>query len=135
MKNNMTIQQFIEIALEGEWAKDLGIEYTENYGLIQKLKNRSGAGFTLLDQTIIFLNPEAWKAVGKVKGWEKEVELEYEDLELTMGGSKFLGGILQYSYHEGGAATFTIEEWKLNMLKMIIFLIDGHNLEEYITTL
>lgn len=106
----MTIEKFIEIAIQGEWANGTNIVLDPKYGLIQKLASN---GFTLLDRTIVFLNPEAWKAI------EKYLEDRMEE-----SNSK------QHTF-----VTYDRWGWEEKMKGMIPFLIGGGDLEEYIATL
>lgn len=95
----MTIQEFITTAIEGG--------YVNNY-----LNPRSVAEMQYLlaeSKHMILLDPNAWKAVGKVKGWD------------TFEGSSKFPNIRQV--------------WHVLMLEMIESLVEGKTLEEYIATL
>lgn len=104
----MTIKEFIEAAIKGGWDLN-GLKGQMNYGWEWKLSSFSmqkeylecwddiGNVFPL-DTNEMFLDPEAWKAVGKAKEWGTE-------------------------------------NWKYNMLYMIIDLQKGKSLLEYIATL
>lgn len=104
----MTIKEFIEVAIEGGWNyKNTTNPRAHNFGLWVE----SGRG---IDDNIIYsqvlLDPEAWKAVGKVKGWE--------------GGDCPTCGYV-----------FDQEEPLYHMSQMIYTLCKGKTLEEYIATL
>ena len=58
----MTIPEFIQVAIEG------GFEYDPVLGW--------GNGNNPECVYEMILNPKAWEAVGKVKGWEKEPLIE-----------------------------------------------------------
>lgn len=60
----MTIQQFIEKVIEG------GFDDAVNLRAAAREYRRSGKPMHAdLSERTIFLNPKAWKAVGKVEGW------------------------------------------------------------------
>ncbi len=77
----MTIQQFIEAAIEGEWKlppsmgpKPRFVIYKDSklYGIYwirwDTFPNNPMEG-QMIRLTDMVLDPEAWKAVGKTKGW------------------------------------------------------------------
>lgn len=74
----MTIQQFIEKAIEGGWKRQvfgkckLPIEIYRNTRL-HKAWNVFGNGFfdlgAIVYEDTMLLDPFAWQAVGKVEGW------------------------------------------------------------------
>lgn len=102
----MTIQQFIEAAIEGGWEnKHLPLMKTED--------GVSGEVMTRMYWTTMFpviaLDPEAWKAVGKVKGWFNELPSKDKKI-ITV-------------------------QWMSKMHMMINALIKGKTLQEYIKTL
>lgn len=98
----MTIQQFIEKAIEGGWRPKP--EHESNSMIF-------GPQLT----NALFLDPEAWKAVGKVEGWPKLAnQLEENEVE-------FQDGVML-------ASTFY-------MHRMIDALAEGKSVEEYLATL
>ncbi len=91
----MTVKKFIEKAVEGgyqAWPEALPTTFW--------LKG---------DEARMFLDPEAWEAVGKVEGWEPI---------LSVSGKK----VRQ-------------EKWLFNMHSMIDALVNGKTIEEYLATL
>lgn len=107
----MTIQEFIEAAIEGgwggNWKKKPIIEILENKCVgFHYAGSFDGIQMSIYD---IFLQPKAWQAVGKVKGWDHS----YHNYELRRN----------------------IETEESLMLDMIHALNTGSTLEEYIATL
>lgn len=95
----MTIPQFIETAIEGGWwpkPHHYAIEFVEG-----EPKER------LTNYGAILLDPEAWKAVGKVEGW---AEPELEEVGL-------------------------LEVWKQKFISMARALAEGKTPEQYLETL
>ncbi len=101
----MTIKQFIEAAVEGGWSEENSNCYTDT----------DGGHSTEFVEELVFLDPKAWEAVGKVKGWKLAGDFDYQ----TAGDPEELSW----------------DEWKTKMANMVTFLIDKGSLEEYITTL
>ena len=108
----MTIQQFIATAIEGGWK--FGVDASKHPTF-----NLYSHGFTFGEElksdihiSLILLDPEAWKAVGKVKGWY------IESLEGPIG-----------------ERVLRDDEWFQKMHAMIDALCKGKTLEEYIATL
>lgn len=104
----MTIQSFIETAIKGGWCpkdqqgNEIELQGQENHPVVlQELKNIHK----------ILLDPLAWEAVGKVKGWNSK-ERQVIHVE-----------------------SFPYEEWQGNMVRMIHELLKGRTIEEYIATL
>jgi len=109
----MTIQQFIEAAIEGGWKND-GQKVTNS---LQKDVTRalfSPQMTRLTSLQDMCLDPEAWKAVGKVKGWAEMCD--------------------PYCRFEN-CADCSDEGAMQKMAKMLPFLWSGKTLEEYIATL
>lgn len=111
----MTIQQFIERAIEGGWKPDgklvgAKIDYCHD-GIVYQIE-RGIAGydgdFRNLHIAQILLDPSAWKAVGKVEGYKWKAEM--------------LGGVL----YEG---------WVIRMDGLIPALRLGKTIEQYLETL
>lgn len=112
----MTIKQFIEAAIEGGW------KLTNSYEESVEVKG----DYIIYCEYSIFLDPLAWKAVGKVKVW-KAGEFPYLDEFI---GDRRVGFVAPY---EG--VDFVGEYWQFAMHLMIDALIKGRTLEEYIATL
>lgn len=117
----MTIQQFIETAIEGGWTnyKDY-----ENNSIADKKDLDSYKEVIirsyLMRHCEVFLNPKAWEAVGKVKGWE---HLKMAMYDITQEDDRW------------GYKVTEKPLWKWHMQKMIQVLCEGKTLEEYIATL
>lgn len=106
----MTIQAFVEKAIGGGWG---------DYGDVVPTSEKVSEWMSKYPIWFykILLDPEAWKAVGKVEGWFCE-------------------------YHRGdvkdGYSRHTMEDcadWKNKMHRMIDALADGKTPEEYLSTL
>lgn len=117
----MTIQQFIEKAIEGGW-KAANKPYLD--------RSETGwatVGFHEVSVNVlmwhheILLDPEAWKAVGKMEGWDSQWEVstgllnEYGDVPMSEGK--------------------IIDRWEYEMHRMIDALADGKSVEQYLETL
>lgn len=120
----MTPQQFIETAIEGGYEpfktckmKDLDCKIIDFQTFACNIKPVNGAqaiGICSINIYRIFLDPKAWQAVGKVKGWDWEGNTtKHSDIQLPPG----------------------TEAWKYRMYRMISVLIEGQTLEEYLATL
>jgi hypothetical protein len=95
----MTIKQFINKAIEGG-------AYSQNQrGFLHGLPEFA------LNQ--VWLDPEAWKAVGKVEGWSGRQIMSYIDTGNTTG----------------------IPEWLYRMHCMVAARADGKTIEDYLATL
>lgn len=112
----MTIKEFINKAIEG------GFEPKPQKAMSVYF-NGDGWGKILIDS--LFLDVKAWQAVGRVKGWGNEFEID---------GRTFWSGTIQYPEisDEGGAYA---EVWRYHMHKMIDALCEGKTIEEFIETL
>ena len=72
------IKQFIEKAIEGGWNIKLqglkcsirGYYDNERFNIIEKTDDINEGIFLSYSIEEIVLDPKAWKAVGKVEGWE-----------------------------------------------------------------
>lgn len=93
----MTIQDFIAKAIEGGWISQWG---TMTHINLEPIKHE------------ILLDPEAWKAVGKVEGWPDTSEIA-----------------------QGLPVPMTTIGWLWNMHRMIDALAEGKSVEEYLETL
>lgn len=110
----MTIQQFIEKAIEGGWllngsprffeVKSLVGNEVEFFCVSNRQPNVRWSTFQIL------LDPLAWQAVGKVEGWD----------ERTQSTNK-----------EG----WEIRNARWYMHRMVDFLAEGKSVEEFIATL
>lgn len=82
----MTIQTFIEKAIEGGWKKDTFGQlkfgnYWGNQISLTYTREDGERGEWLYSYWAILLDPEAWKAVGKVSGWyEGQYKQVMEDM-------------------------------------------------------
>lgn len=119
----MTVQEFVEKAIEGGWAE-------RHFRIIWKkpkveirldgkvtLDEGNSMGFTTTHQ--ILLDPEAWRAVGKVEGWEKKNPArgwEYEEMS-------------------NGAIVGLLDAWECNMHSFMQALIEGKTAQQYLSTL
>lgn len=96
----MTIQQFVEKAIKGGW-KPKGTLYKEDF----------------MDAHI--LDPEMWKAVGKVEGWTEEWIVAY----------------CLASQEVRGEDALRISKAEYNMHRMIDALFRGKTTDEFLETL
>lgn len=101
----MTIQSFIEKAIEGGWIPYSYETPVPDNGAIQKA---------------ILLDPLAWKAVGKAEGWKGSCDVCGSRTALNCSGSDG-GGIM--------------DTWLWYMHRMIDALAEGKTIEEYLATL
>lgn len=118
----MTIQQFIEKAIEGGWRESLEIDRIDfepkevhgnadfNGDQIVELYHADMLWTTRTSS--ILLDPDAWKAVGKVEGWNVPVF--------------YLG---EYAHSK------SLQNWLGAMLGMVLALADGKTIEQYLETL
>ena len=88
----MTIKQFIEKAIEGGWKSEVLWGTAKQYVSDRNLPT-------------MFLDPEAWKAVAKVEGWNV------------------------------GWYGKNVPSWHYAMLKLIDALAEGKTIEQYLETL
>lgn len=108
----MTIQEFVEKAVEGGWKccdRDIFPD-----------------GKTITDHVVvpaILLDPEAWKAVGKVEGWKQE------DYFCTFGS---VHPTLASRY---AGKAYVMDTWQRYMLSMMESIIDGKTIEQFLETL
>lgn len=122
----MTIQQFIEAAIEGsyDYKTRLQIEGIQKYNDQGKMVSWEEEDYIRTIQQDDFermiLDPEAWKAVGKVKGWEN---IEMSMYDITQENDRW------------GYKAVMKPQWMWFMQKMIQELCTGKTLEEYIATL
>ena len=96
----MTIKQFIEKAIEGGWD-----ESSANSSDVKPLWLREK----------MFLDPDAWQAVGKVEGWHLGTFTKDELITKDNCDDR--------------------DRWKDKMLGMTQALIEGKTIEEFIETL
>lgn len=132
----MTIRQFIEAAIIDGFPAEMR-EDMDGHITCVVLDSFGKKVVCPLDIAIRFvvMNPEAWKAVGKVKGWDENLVIcsncgvfgREETMRLTETcmncGCKYEGLVR------------TISTIKAKMYGMVDALIEGKTLEEYIATL
>lgn len=114
----MTIQQFIEKAIQGGWRpayKGCKIDYCHDGIVVDTTEGE----YENVPNERLLLDPLAWQAVGKVEGWE-DVERMH-----AKGGSP----------HEEGYCWCTHFTWKKQMHRMIDALVDGKTVEQFLETL
>ena len=128
----MTIEQFIEAAIEGGYI--LGNDKVNTFE--ESDSHYSSCwyfhkGFDYLIPEIL-LDPESWKAVGKVKGWSIEMQMPMFMKEPQNDPNTFvaseMGGRFGYDFQR-------MPFWYFKMVGMIQALYEGKTLEEYIATL
>lgn len=154
----MTIKQFIEKAIEGGWKAQNDLFRIEKFvyepedehsgelvSLFGDLCRFSGpAGAWRMPVSSILLDPEAWRAVGKVGGWGKELAIGDE---VQVGPTMLFGcitsaepDIVRVQVAGVGLQRVPREtvkdcEWKRNMHRMIEALAEGKDAEQFIETL
>lgn len=110
----MTIQQFINKAVEGGW-KPIppllfsSIEYTYHIGL-----------------DCIFTDPKAWQAVGKVENWGRDVGVDCKN-PIDEKGEHCDDYDCNDIYYKIG--------WQCRMQGMVNDLIEGKTIEEFLSIL
>jgi len=112
----MTIKQFIEKAEQGGLSSShmvLG-KYPLQNVLIHNV------------QELVLLDPEAWKAVGKVEGWNDQREMYCTVCRRS-------GSQLKDCSCEG--QVYSYANWHEYMHRMIDALADGKTIEEYLAML
>lgn len=107
----MTIQTFIEKAIEGGW-KYHGDVPIYNESIDQWYVSDKDGGYVALIEEVIFLDPEAWKAIGRTEGWPP-----WESWDGPIPRDK------------------GIPMWHAKMLYMVDALAHGGTLEAYLETL
>lgn len=138
----MTIQQFIEKAIEGGW-KDLhAFRHYNGAWVLVELKElcwregEGGEGDTQVQQTTSFkleeilLDPLTWKAVGKVEGWEKG-----RTYRQSVPARKGPNGATYRACIRMQRTAPRPNQWKKNMHAMIDALAEGKSIEEFLATL
>ena len=120
----MTVKQFIEKAIEGGWFHP---DWTRTDDFLKKVEWRVDDGDfetrtefsdgwnTLFRMSDAFLDPEAWKAVGKVEGWPPD-GWDFLEPKMTLG-------------------QWGEQNWRGRMRGMIEALIEGKTIEQYLETL
>lgn len=98
----MTTKEFIEKAIVGGWKQK------PYMNIVRGLHDNV---FEIKDVALVFLDPKAWEAVGKVIGWSKE------SFELD-------GRVIEMEFDE---------HWKNKMHAMIDALIEGKTIEEFLS--
>lgn len=123
----MTIQQFIEKAVEGGWADKARLDW------FLKLPEYA--------QCQIWLDPKAWQAVGKMKGWGREYY--HEDDGKTYWDFDFhcpMCGAIETNIEYGCPEECIYDNpeiisWKWQMYCMIDALCEGKTIEQYLESL
>lgn len=103
------IQKFIEKAIEGGYGGEMTAEAPDYW--VSYITSHYGADSCPYE---ILLDPEAWKAVGKVEGWCQEWSREIWSKEIT-------------AWNE---TQTDLPEWQLHMHRMIDALADEKTIEE-----
>ena len=136
----MTIKQFISCAIEGGWNESYTLK---NFGIMGDVLLVDGMRSKALIVAEIILDPSAWRAVGKVKGW-KEGEVRVcvgcgvspEPEEVSLWG-KHIG---KYDGRKKNGCdsdvwVYNHGQYEIEMHGMIDALCDGKTIEEYIATI
>lgn len=125
----MTIPEFIQAAKDGGWREGQDIRLDPKYGLIRSWSTKEdagkiGHGMDLLDWTELYLDPKAWEAVGKVRGWKESDDWQYKAFSKV---------------HPDGSVTYekrmVINHYQIAMHEMVNALCEGRTISEYIATL
>lgn len=127
----MTINEFVSKAIEGGWKNNRGVVFLNEVPQ---------------EYHWIMLDPEAWKAVGKVEGWDDEDEEVYiylpqmqeerrvklVDIEDNIGVilRREGEGVIVAPYKKGRE-----DGWRKQMHHMIDALCEGKTIEQYLETL
>lgn len=127
----MTIKQFIEKAWEGGYKPSTELQNVDRAFVHLKFKS------DICEQPVtswmierVLLDPEAWRAVGKVEGWEK--------------GKRYRQSVPARKGPRGQSYPAVIRmrrtvprpnEWKKKMHGIIDALADGKTIEQYLETL
>ncbi len=116
----MTIKQFIEKAIGGGWKP-----------------KASWFGDVPIDSSgyhTVLLNPEAWKAVGKVEGWNVTTYKQTVPARIVSRVSR--KGVVKYSVPAHiRMMKKPNARWKREMHRMIDALAEGKTIEQYLETL
>ena len=115
----MTPEQFVEKAIEGGWKEFLDFSFLYNIGNTVTLEY--GKTKETVEKLLheILLDPNAWEAVGKSLGWEKELfELQGNSIFDSFEGNEVFK-----------------QKYFVEMHQMIDHLIDGGTIESYLGTL
>lgn len=105
--------------------------------ILEAIKDAEQHYWTRNNQTIpeVMLDRFFWQALGKAKSWVAHRE-QWEDSSLSIRGCVFLGGILEYPYHEGGQLSWTTKEkWRYEMHRFIDHLASGADAESFFASL
>lgn len=132
----MTIKEFIEAAIEGEWLNDYRkglklVHLDSERGLpdVLHLHFEGDGSYMMVSQHRMFLDPKAWRAVGKVKGWDRKVCKYCGHPEIMAGELGYSECCNQWIRNEW------VDQYYWNMLRMVKTLCDGKTIEEFIATL
>lgn len=118
----MTIQAFIEKAIKGGWK--LAPYYRGKKLTREDIIRVAQFQLEQYGKHEILLDPDAWRAVGKVEGWnDAEEKRKYP----------------MYRKHPDGAVTLEenqeAPDWLIAMHRMIDSLAGGKSIDEYLETL
>ncbi len=127
----MTLEEFIEAAIEGGWNPHpvmQTFEYKDDDGdtaFFVMLRGSLEVSHYSIHLNDIYLDPNAWRAVGKVKGWTMLKTYTIDDLkDKTVWFKK-----------KGDSSIMYIDSWENHMHSMIDALCGGKSIEELIATL
>jgi hypothetical protein len=124
----MTIKQFIEKAVEGGCR--IPATYSKGDLKVQNVEAELIMLPTFLP-ALVLIDPDAWRAVGRVEGWWKKDEFGHE-LKERPNNREFTAGKSIYSAQQAEHIPFT---WMTNMHRMIDALADGKTIEEFLASL
>lgn len=119
----MTIKQFIEKARQGGWSEALSPRSRE---LDRKALERDRRGTDYRPYEVVLLDPEAWKAVGKVEGWKMRCYICKGTQE---------DGHVPICSKIGWSEVADKDHWRDRMHRMIDALAEGKTIEQYLETL
>lgn len=122
----MKIQQFIEKAIEGGYGGHTQYRDKMDKEAWPKQVKIIARGM-LKELHKILLDPEAWKAVGKVEGWEAK-QHPYWRISLY---PEYDGIEKQHPLH----VEKRLHVWEARMYGMIDALVEGVSVEQYLETL
>lgn len=127
----MTVQQFIEKAIEGGWDIRKGIGLPDGMNISPSLE--SAAAGPLLHR--ILLDPLAWQAEGKVEGWQERcMDCDGDVVRRETPEYPNLPNGLSWCPNRCPAKRF-MQGWHHKMHLMITALAEGKTLEQYLETL
>jgi hypothetical protein len=118
----MTIQEFITKAIEGGWKLPNPFPTGELF-----YETPPGSPFQIraMPHYSELLDPEAWKAVGKVEGWGRTLRLSYEGYCFDPEGNT----------HGEVDDAYEIDEATYHMHRLIDHLASGGSIESFFESL